>query len=81
VRTVAQYAVVTPGSGQGLTSEQWAAGVSAVLEGHASQFPTLIAATAAGAFAPVDDPLKFGLERVLDGIEVLVPKRRTRGRP
>jgi AcrR family transcriptional regulator len=72
VRTVAQYAVIVPEASGNLTTTQWAAGVHELLHRHASRFPALAAATDAGAFAPVDDPLAFGLERVLDGIALLV---------
>jgi AcrR family transcriptional regulator len=78
MRTVAQYAIVAPGAGAtkgALTSKQWTAGISAVLDEHAALFPTLAVATASGAFAPVDDPLAFGLDTVLGGIELLVGKR------
>jgi AcrR family transcriptional regulator len=81
VRTVAQYTVVAaraPGAVGGLTTSQWAAGVGAVLNEHSAQFPTLVAAAAAGAFAPADDPLAFGLQRVLDGFEAVIPKNSRR---
>lgn len=79
VRTIAQYAVTGPGSRGGLTSEQWAAGVGALLHEHAARFPTLAAATAAGAFASEYDPLAFGLGRVLDGLHVLINSNDTGG--
>ena len=44
------------------------------------RFPALHAVLAAGVFDEADDgdgPFAFGLERVLDGIETLIEKRRT----
>ncbi len=51
-----------------------------VLQRHADQFPALtaaIAAIAAGVFTPRhDDPLDFGLDRILDGISALLDPAR-----
>jgi len=76
IRIVAQYALVTPSSsaGGGLTTAQWSGAVAQLLAEHPEDFPALAAATSAGAFAPTDDPLLFGLERVLDGIGLLVAR-------
>jgi len=76
IRAVAQYAVAVPGASGALTTEQWARGVVALLGEHGAEFPALVAATAAGAFAPSDDPLAFGLGRVLDGIEASAARLR-----
>jgi AcrR family transcriptional regulator len=47
---------------------------------HGARFPALVAAIADGAFADSDDEdFEFGLERVLDGIEVLVERRAREG--
>jgi AcrR family transcriptional regulator len=40
-----------------------------------ARFPALAAVVAAGGFDGHDDPFEFGLQRVLDGIEVLVRVR------
>ncbi|MFD4764462.1 TetR/AcrR family transcriptional regulator [Streptomyces sp. NPDC057543] len=46
-----------------------------LLERHAQRFPALTAAIAAGGFAPrAGDPLEFGLERILDGVAVLIDR-------
>jgi hypothetical protein len=45
---------------------------------RAAAFPALAAAASAGAFAAVADPLAFGLDRVLDGIQLLVERPRQR---
>jgi AcrR family transcriptional regulator len=70
IRIVAQYAVAVPDASGALSTLQWANGVTALLSEHATEFPSLAAATSAGAFAPTNDSLDFGLNRVLDGIAV-----------
>ncbi|CAM5333608.1 TetR family transcriptional regulator [Streptomyces spiroverticillatus] len=56
---------------------EWARLTGAVLERHGDRYPSLTAAVAAGAFAPGGgDPLDFGLERILDGVQALVEERR-----
>lgn len=74
VRIVAQYAVVRPETSESLSTDEWARGVGALLDEHAAEFPALTTAMSAGAFAPVEDPLEFGLDRVLDGIQLLVDR-------
>ncbi|WP_327364811.1 TetR/AcrR family transcriptional regulator [Streptomyces sp. NBC_01296] len=52
--------------------EEWDRLTVQVLERHGGRFPALTAAVAGGAFAPHgDDPLDFGLERILDGVAAL----------
>ncbi|MGW2180360.1 hypothetical protein ACWCXX_20085 [Streptomyces sp. NPDC001732] len=44
-----------------------------LLARHADRCPALTRAIAADAFAPDDtDPLAFGLERILDGVQALI---------
>ncbi|MFD5511688.1 TetR/AcrR family transcriptional regulator C-terminal domain-containing protein [Streptomyces sp. NPDC127051] len=45
-----------------------------LLDRHAARFPALTKAIADGAFAPppAADPLAFGLDRILDGVQVLI---------
>jgi AcrR family transcriptional regulator len=61
-------------------AEAWAGAHVAMLRAHSERFPALTAAIAEGAFgaSPADeDPLDFGLQRILDGIEVLIASRQT----
>ncbi|MGW3202887.1 TetR/AcrR family transcriptional regulator [Streptomyces sp. NPDC001135] len=47
-----------------------------LLARHADRFPALTRAVAEGAFEPNGiDPLRFGLDRILDGVEALVAGR------
>ncbi|MFD7864710.1 TetR/AcrR family transcriptional regulator C-terminal domain-containing protein [Streptomyces sp. NPDC059783] len=57
-------------------SREWGRLTDELLERHAERFPALTRAIAHGAFAPEegDDPLAFGLERILDGVQVLVDR-------
>ena len=73
VRSMAPFA--------GPESDAWGDAIGSLLRTHSERFPALTAAIADGAFAPADDPadgLEFGLQRVLDGIEVLIKQK---GRP
>jgi AcrR family transcriptional regulator len=46
------------------------------LRQHASRYPALVAAMSKGAFGPDDaNAFEFGLERILDGIDVLITAR------
>jgi AcrR family transcriptional regulator len=46
------------------------------LRQHADRYPALVAATSTGAFEPDDaNAFEFGLERILDGIGVLIAAR------
>ncbi|MEU8527265.1 TetR/AcrR family transcriptional regulator C-terminal domain-containing protein [Streptomyces sp. NPDC048629] len=57
---------------------EWTALTGELLDRHADRFPALTRALADGAFAPTPavDPLDFGLERVLDGVEALIARDR-----
>jgi AcrR family transcriptional regulator len=56
-------------------NQEWDHLTAELLERHGHRFPALTAAIAAGAFAPSDDdPLDFGLERILDGIAALIDR-------
>ncbi|MFI5538583.1 MULTISPECIES: TetR/AcrR family transcriptional regulator [unclassified Nocardia] len=54
--------------------EEWNRLTGELLDRHADRFPALTKAIAEGAFAPeaVADPLEFGLERILDGVQMLI---------
>jgi AcrR family transcriptional regulator len=59
--------------------EDFEAMMNQLFSRHISRFPALAAAIKDGAFsASEDEEFEFGLERVLDGIEVLI-ERRARG--
>ncbi len=59
---------------------EWADLTAKVLRYHALRFPALAAAIAEGAFAPrTTDPFDFGLDRILDGVAVLIEQTRTTG--
>ncbi|MGK4581890.1 TetR/AcrR family transcriptional regulator [Kitasatospora sp. HPMI-4] len=55
--------------------QEWNGLTAEILERHGHRYPALTAAIAAGAFVPHgDDPLDFGLERILDGIAALTDR-------
>lgn len=61
-------------------SEEFEAAMGQLLGRHSARFPALSAAIEDGAFQAADDlEFEFGLERVLDGIEVLIERRAARG--
>ncbi|GHB73145.1 TetR family transcriptional regulator [Streptomyces cirratus] len=69
IRSLAQQLVHADEEG----NEEWNRLAGEVLERHGHRFPALAAAIAAGAFAPHDDdPLDYGLERILDGVAYLI---------
>ncbi|ARF59144.1 TetR family transcriptional regulator [Streptomyces gilvosporeus] len=54
-------------------NQEWNRLTGELLERHAARFPALTNAIAAGAFAPdTVDPLEFGLDRILDGVQTLI---------
>jgi AcrR family transcriptional regulator len=73
VRSMASFATVQTKA----ESEAWVAAIGEALRSHSDRFPALSAAIADGAFAPNDDDdgLEFGLQRVLDGVEVLINQK------
>ncbi|MEU9475501.1 TetR/AcrR family transcriptional regulator [Streptomyces sp. NPDC048191] len=55
---------------------EWNRLTGEVLDRHADRFPALTRAIADGAFDPTGtDPLDFGLDRILDGVEALIAGR------
>jgi AcrR family transcriptional regulator len=71
VRSMAQFLGRTPAENQA-----WEAAMQAALTSHSERFPALSAAIADGAFGEEDDgSFEFGVQRVLDGIEVLIKRR------
>ncbi|MDH6123476.1 TetR/AcrR family transcriptional regulator C-terminal domain-containing protein [Kitasatospora sp. GP82] len=56
-------------------SQEWIRLTGELLGRHADRFPALTRAIAAGAFAPdTVDPLEFGLDRILDGVQTLIDR-------
>ena len=57
-------------------ARQWGELTGELLTRHADRFPALTRAIADGAWASApEDPLAFGLERLLDGVQVLIDRR------
>ncbi|MGW7386453.1 TetR/AcrR family transcriptional regulator [Streptomyces sp. NPDC054794] len=55
---------------------EWSRLTGELLERHADRFPALTRAISEGAFGPAGiDPLDFGLDRILDGVEALIAVR------
>lgn len=75
VRTVAQQSFTTPGGTPALTEDAITSALATVLTTQADRFPSLAAAmtTIAGT---ENQGLSFGLERILDGLEVLISARK-----
>jgi AcrR family transcriptional regulator len=56
-------------------NQEWGRLTAELLDRHADRFPALTRAVAAGAFAPdSSDPLEFGLDRILDGVQALIDR-------
>ncbi|MFI9720955.1 TetR/AcrR family transcriptional regulator [Streptomyces sp. NPDC052396] len=56
-------------------SQEWNRLTGELLDRHAERFPALTRAIVDGAFAPAAiDPLEFGLERLLDGVQTLIER-------
>ncbi|MER5183138.1 TetR/AcrR family transcriptional regulator [Streptomyces sp. NPDC002896] len=56
-------------------SREWNRLTDELLDRHADRFPALTRAIADGAFAPAAiDPLEFGLDRILDGVQALIAR-------
>jgi AcrR family transcriptional regulator len=73
VRTIAQQSLSLPGGTAGLTEESITSALSEVLATQAERFPSL--AVAMQSIAGTENQgLTFGLERILDGLEVLIKR-------
>jgi AcrR family transcriptional regulator len=53
---------------------EWSRLNGELLDRHAHRFPALSKAIVEGAFVPADDPLGFGLDRLLDGVQALIDR-------
>ena len=75
VRNIAQQSTTFPGHSVGLTEEEITQSLAEILSTEGDRFPSLTAAlrTAAGS---ENQGLEFGLDRILDGLELLITARR-----
>jgi AcrR family transcriptional regulator len=75
VRNIAQQSTTFPGHSVGLTEEEVTRSLAEILRTEAARFPSLTAAmrTAAGS---ENQGLEFGLDRILDGLELLISARK-----
>ncbi len=56
-------------------NREWGRLTSELLNRHSNRFPALTKAIADGAFTSTElDPLDFGLDRILDGVQVLIDR-------
>ena len=74
VRNIAQQSATFPGHSVGLTEEEITRSLAEILTTEADRFPSLTAAiqTAGGS---ENQGLQFGLDRILDGLELLIRAR------
>jgi AcrR family transcriptional regulator len=75
VRNIAQQSTTFPGHSVGLTEEEVTRSLAEILSTEAERFPSLTAAlrTASGS---ENQGLEFGLDRILDGLELLISARK-----
>ncbi|MEU4290372.1 TetR/AcrR family transcriptional regulator [Kribbella sp. NPDC026596] len=75
VRNIAQQSTTFPGHSVGLTEEEITQSLAEILSTEGDRFPSLTAAmrTAAGS---ENQGLEFGLDRILDGLELLITARK-----
>ncbi|WP_329477048.1 TetR/AcrR family transcriptional regulator [Kribbella sp. NBC_01484] len=75
VRNIAQQSTTFPGHSVGLTEEEVTRSLAEILSTESERFPNLAAAlrTAAGS---ENQGLEFGLDRILDGVELLISARK-----
>ncbi|MGW2417958.1 TetR/AcrR family transcriptional regulator C-terminal domain-containing protein [Streptomyces sp. NPDC001709] len=76
VRNVTQQRRDAQGEQAAEQNTEWDRLAGELLARHADRFPALTKAVAEGAFEPDGiDPLEFGIDRILDGVEALVAGR------
>jgi AcrR family transcriptional regulator len=80
VRNIAQQSTTFPGHTTGLTEEDMQESLTQILTTEAERFPHLTTAlrTAAGS---ENQGLEFGLQRILDGLELLISGRKASTSP
>lgn len=74
VRTLALQTTSMPGGRQGLTEEAFLGAFAEILATQADRFPSLVAAMQTADQR--NQGLEFGLERILDGLELLITSRK-----
>jgi AcrR family transcriptional regulator len=74
VRTIALQTATMPGGRQGLTEESFTASFAGILAAEADRFPSLAAALQSPS-GHENQGLEFGLDRILDGLELLISAR------
>ncbi|GAA3115650.1 AcrR family transcriptional regulator [Kribbella aluminosa] len=74
VRNIAQQSTTFPGRSTGLTEEDLQRSLSEILSTEAARFPRLVAAMSTSAGSE-NQGLEFGLQRILDGLELLISGR------
>lgn len=77
IRAMAQQAASSP---TGTPEQELDTTITTLLEGREDRFPALVAALESMGADSQDKAFDFGLERILDGVELLVAER-TRGSP
>lgn len=75
VRTIALQTATMPGGRQGLTEESFTAAFAGILAAEADRFPSLVAALQTPS-GQENQGLEFGLDRILDGLELLISARK-----
>jgi AcrR family transcriptional regulator len=76
VRTIAQQSRTATGTPHRHAEEQLGAVIAELLRTRGDRYPALAAALApAGRPTPQDEALEFGLERIFDGLGVLIARR------
>lgn len=72
VRSMAQYAA-NRAHGGGAAADDWNAATVRLVSQYSERYPALQSAVEDGALSPEDrNGLEFGIQRILDGIEVLI---------
>ncbi|GAA1131962.1 TetR/AcrR family transcriptional regulator [Kribbella jejuensis] len=74
VRNIAQQSTTFPGHTQGLTEQDMQQSLAEIMTTEAARFPHLVAAMSTSAGSE-NQGLEFGLQRILDGLELLVKSR------
>ncbi|HEY3558358.1 MAG TPA: TetR/AcrR family transcriptional regulator C-terminal domain-containing protein [Kribbella sp.] len=75
IRNIVQQSTTFPGLTTGLTEEDMQQSLAGILATEAARFPHLVAAMSTTAGSE-NQGLEFGLQRILDGLELLVNDRK-----
>ncbi|HWD80902.1 MAG TPA: TetR/AcrR family transcriptional regulator C-terminal domain-containing protein [Kribbella sp.] len=74
VRNIAQQLTTFPGHSTGLTEDDMHRSLAEIMATEAARFPHLVAAMSTSAGSE-NQGLEFGLQRILDGLELLISAR------